>query len=247
MKQIVKKSFSDWDKQTFYKVFDVKRIKPFPLLEQWLNTTISLTVEEKTYLDNLSEYADELIESWNETELRENFILKLMDLVDFRNKSLGISHFSERYLSVIIQNKINLYGYVDWMVASGWNKPTQPYFLIHEYKSEQGGAMNKGDVRGQLFSTMYAAQALHKENKTPTLFDINQQSTSKYFQSIPIYGLYVVGRMWFFAVLQGSQIGISTGHIATKKEDLYHILQLLKAQKQHIIQTVKQQEVVLVG
>jgi hypothetical protein len=47
----------------------------------------------------------------------------------------------------------------------------------------------------------------------------------------PIYGCYVVGREWFFMVLQEKRYAISNGHNALQTAELEEILRILKALK----------------
>lgn len=80
-----------------------------------------------------------------------------------------------------------------------------------QYKPQTGV---KNDPQGQLLAAMLVA---YHEN-TP---------------SSPVFGLYVIGRHWFFVVLDGLQYAVSRAYDATET-DLWQIGAVLKARKQDI-------------
>jgi hypothetical protein len=104
------------------------------------------------------------------------------------------------------------------MVATGVLEPEIPYFFIHEYKKEEGADPSiHTEGRGQLLAMMFAAQQLSgMENE-------------------PIYGLYVLGRFWFFFVLVGKEYSVADSFDISKLNDIREVVQLLKAQRQLII------------
>jgi hypothetical protein len=51
------------------------------------------------------------------------------------------------------------------------------------------------------------------------------------------YGLYVIGRQWFFVVLDGSEYAVSRAYDVTE-EDVLLIGRILKAQKMTIEQQI---------
>jgi len=44
-----------------------------------------------------------------------------------------------------------------------------------------------------------------------------------------IYGCYIVGRLWYFMVLQGKEFVISKDYSATHEDDILKIVKILKA------------------
>lgn len=58
-------------------------------------------------------------------------------------------------------------------------------------------------------------------------------------QAMPIYGCYVVGRSWFFMVLEGKEYAISEMYVATKSE-IFDIVKLLKGLKVILLAQVAQ-------
>jgi len=229
----MKKTFKQWTRDDLRIEFDLRRVQQNGAWDAWLamldDVPITLTELEQGFLDILRQRADFYIEDWNEWELRDQFIGIVISLADFNDPERFFSAFSERNLQAIVEGssgntgndveksrEIELSGKVDWMIATGMATPGKPYFFIHEYKQEESGTKSN---RGQLLATMLAAQELNTDGK-------------------PIYGAYVLGRNWFFAVLQGRHYYMSDAYVSTKENDLRDILRLLKAQKLMIIERV---------
>lgn len=229
------KTFKDWTQDDLEFIFGVTRnLQRTPEMDIWINkaNSIILTQEEKKALQELRDLADEDIDGWNEAELREFFISDLTKMVNFRLVKYKTNRFLERQISTQLKG-IKLYGRVDWMVAKGKKKPYEPYFFIHEYKHEKGSG---NDPRGQLVSMMLAAQQL---NKKPPSKDLFNATPNHYYKNMPIYGIYLIGRFWFFVTLKEKQYYISDPAIVTNIDHLYFIVQMLKAQKEIIIEKVQ--------
>lgn len=208
------KSFKNWRKQQIEKSFNLEPIEDCKWLEDWLNAEVELTEEEVKPLKELTQKAKSFIDSWNEQELIMKFISPIVNLVDFDGEHYKA--FAHRALSAEVAG-YHLNGFVDLMIASGKYEPERPYFCLHEYKKEEGIT---NDPRGQMLAEMVAAQALKDDNQ-------------------PIYGCYVLGRMWFFAVLNGSEYCISRDYSSVN--ELVAIVKVLKTLKQIIDKRVKAQ------
>lgn len=208
----MKKSFKHWTRDDLYTAVGLDRAETSIGLEQWLNNDELVFEQEETFLSHLCKKSEPYIDNWNEVELREKFIYKITDLVNFDMPEHKCTFFAERYLSATVEH-ITLYGFVDWMVATGMTKPKTPYFFIHEYKSETEKQI---DGRGQLLATMLATQILNKDNE-------------------PIYGCFIHGRMWFFVVLTALEYTISRAYDGTQLKDLVDIVKILKKQKSIIL------------
>ena len=101
------------------------------------------------------------------------------------------------------------------MVARGKQKPRAPYFLLHEYKPESHAGL---DPRGQLLIAMMAAR---KRNGSTAYGG-------------PVYGTYVMGRLWFFVIFVEEQYVISPAFDSTKADDLRHIYHALAFVKEFV-------------
>ncbi len=77
------------------------------------------------------------------------------------------------------------------------------------------------DPLGQLLSAMVVTQS------------INQSE-------MPLYGCYVVGRFWFFVILQGKEYATSLAYDATKEDELLSIFSILSEVKEVINKYLEQ-------
>lgn len=200
------KSFSKWTIAEVEKEFNVVQQKPNALLESWLEGVDSPSEDVPERLMWLQARLIEHVYDWNEYELRLKFIGQLLDLVDFDQGEY--QSFIERVISAPYKDG-TLSGDVDYLVATGRRVPEAPYFFLHEHKKD---ADSSGDPLGQLLVSMIAAQILNNDN-------------------LPIYGTYVVGRLWVFVVLDGPIYAVSLAYDATRDDilSIYKILQKAKA------------------
>ncbi|WP_417912473.1 hypothetical protein [Candidatus Electronema sp. TJ] len=202
------KPFSRWTIAEVEEQFNLKFCKHHAILEEWLNAPAALAPAEELLLQELCGKLQDHVWDWNEGELKGKFIFPLLAAVNFDEEQY--QSFIEREISVKIEND-TLGGTVDFFVASGKRYPKHPYFFIHEFKKEHDSS---GDPLGQLLVTMTAAQKLNHDGK-------------------PVYGCYVMGRLWFFVVLQENDYAGSLAYDATK-EDIKDIFSILKKTKEII-------------
>jgi hypothetical protein len=102
-------------------------------------------------------------------------------------------------------------GKVDYMVATGKMNPKEPFFFLHEYKRSRG---RDNDPLGQLLVAMLAARELNAITE-------------------PMFGCYVVGRDWFFVVIDGDAYSTSDAYLATR-DDIFLIVGFFQAMKRRI-------------
>jgi len=200
-----KSDFRDWDLDKLETTFSLRQVNACPTLEAWLTSSYALSEVERTVLLNLQQALARGVRDWNEVELENKFISPLMMLVNF--DSDYFAYFLERELSGIVGD-YELHGRVDGMIASGFRQPHQPYFCLSEYKKQ---CEPEGDPAAQALVAMLVAQELNQRQR-------------------PIYGTHIIGREWFFMVLEGQQYCISRDYSATQEQlfDIYRILQGLK-------------------
>ncbi|MCI5192936.1 MAG: hypothetical protein D3915_07370 [Candidatus Electrothrix sp. AU1_5] len=201
------KSFSKWTIAEVEEQFNLRQCKQHELLSQWLNLdgTAPVTPEVEHLLAAFRANLIDHVWDWNEWELKGKFIFPLLAAVNFDEEQY--QSFIEREISVEIEEDV-LSGKVDFFVAYGRRYPKRPYFFIHEFKREHEAS---GDPLGQLLVTMVAAQKLNNDGK-------------------PIYGCYVMGRLWFFVILEGQDYATSLAYDATK-DDINEIFIMLKKAK----------------
>jgi len=197
------KSFSQWTKQDVEEEFHLASTRESATLQAWLAGVQEVSQDEAIRLRQLSEKLRLHVHDWNEEELKVYFIAFILDFVNFYQPSYR--PFLERELSANYADGKKIWGVVDFLVASGTQFPKEPVFFLHEYKKQLD---TSNDPLGQLLAEMVAAQTL---NSRPH----------------PIYGAYVIGRHWYFVVLEGQSYAESLAYDATK-EDILQIVSILR-------------------
>jgi len=204
-----KRKFEDWEYSQINKEFGYKRhYDKFPLLETWLACQEPVTESELARLEILRERLFRRAEAWNEDELKFMFIGQLADLVNFYSEEYQI--FTQRKFSAVI-GEWQVNGVVDFVVAKGEQHPEQPFFFLHEYKQER---KRDNDPLGQLLIEMLVTQ---------------QQNETKF----PLYGCYVIGRLYFFVVLDGKDYAVSPA-IDASSADILQIFRMFRYVKRKI-------------
>ncbi|MDZ7879347.1 MAG: hypothetical protein U5L45_16820 [Saprospiraceae bacterium] len=205
----IMRNFETWDTQAVETELGLVQIKKSTLLEDWLSSVATFTEQEVVLIEDLRTELFDYVDFWNEDELKLQFIGPLLKLVRY-NDNPPFRFFSQRTLSATI-NSIEIGGRVDFMLAKGKQRPTKPYFFIHEYKQEVKGT---NDPKGQLLVEMITAQ-YRNENEHP------------------VYGCYVIGRNWFFVVLYNNEYAVSKPYVASDT-DIYKIVAFLREIKIYI-------------
>ena len=187
-------------------VFGLKAVKKLPLLTAWTTTDFELSEFDKKCTDRLNDLLQENVPHWNEYDLSLHFIGPMFSLVRFTER-YRFNLFAQRTISAEVQG-ILLNGRTDELVASGFREPLVPFFAINEYKKETDP---DGDPAGQALAAMLVSQELNLQKGV----------------DLPLYGCYIIGRNWFFIVLDGNEYAISKAFDSTEIEDAYQILRIL--------------------
>ena len=175
-------------------------------LSAWIETTYELTPFHIESVDNLCGTLQENVEHWNEYDISLHFIGPMFSLVKFTQR-LRFNLFAQRNLEAEVQ-QIKLMGRVDEVVASGYRSPKLPFFAFNEYKKETDP---DGDPGGQVLAAML----------------VGQQQNISAGNDFPVYGCYVIGRNWFFTILEGKKYTTSNAFNSTKQADALQILRIL--------------------
>jgi hypothetical protein len=207
---VKKETFKGWTLSTLDKAFNLKQVFDgnYPLLKNWQNIEIEISDFEKQLLLDLQQPLLWGGKSWNEVELENKFISPLIMAAKFDDGKIG--YFLERLLSGVVGD-YELSGVVDGMIATGFRDPDIPLFCMHEYKRS---IENQGSPDAQALAAMLVAREMNNNDK-------------------PIYGLYVVGLIWNFMVLNGNEYCISKDY-KSDNEEVFLIFKMLKALKQII-------------
>jgi hypothetical protein len=195
--------------------FEIQKINlSSPLLNDWLQVTVAQMTpfQEQLFQETLTDLI-EYAEVWNEEELKINAISVIFRLAELNQPPL-VKTFFERPIHKKV-GKYTISVIVDLMLAAvlGKGTPRHPYFFMQEMKKEK---RYQSDPEGQMLAAMIAAQEMNKNGK-------------------PLYGGYVIGRNWFFGVLDGKNYTISNAFNATKEADLREIVFILRRLKQIVL------------
>ena len=200
-------SFKKWTIDAVHKAFGLKVLDEHPALNAWLQTNKTLTEPEREYLRRFQRTLLKKIATWSEEDLKMKFISHLLEVVDFDETDEYRSFFDATVKAQINDHTIT--AKADMTVATGIAEPQVPFFFMQEYKKERG---SDNDPLAQVLGAMIVAQSLN--NAAHGM----------------MYGCYVIGRNWFFVVLEGSQYAMSGSYDSTK-DDLFTIVEILRKLK----------------
>jgi hypothetical protein len=181
-----------------------------PNLNDWLDVDGTLNAMDTLLLDEVSEKLLKNADSWNEEELKMQYISMVIFLARFSDK---MRTYYDREIDADVEG-VYIKCKADMMLSKGVGEVIQtPYFFLHEYKREK---KYTGDPIGQMLGGMLIAQEKNKNEK-------------------PIYGCYVQGRFWFFSILEGKKYAISQPLNAEKREEAEKIIFMLRKLNQTIL------------
>ncbi|MEM7535071.1 MAG: hypothetical protein AAF639_23045 [Chloroflexota bacterium] len=201
-------------------LFGVRQTFSSPVLDQWLTAgidlrDIALSEKERVSVNDLQTLLAINIHVWNEHELLMYFIGPLFNLVRFTDP-YRYNLFAQRKIGTVVDGvneKIELSGEPDGIIATGFRAPEMPMFAFTEYTQ---GIETESDPAGQTLAAMLVGQTLNDHNT-------------------PMYGAYAIGSVWYFMVLKGHEYMISRDYSALTDE-VYDILRIFKGLKQIVIQ-----------
>ena len=192
--------------------FKLKPIRSYqtPLMKEWLNVPLpTFDIVEQANFDRNLARAVENINGWSEEDLKMKFIAPIIDL-GLLVEGNGITTCFDKTISATVAG-IKLTTKSDFMVASGYmNIIQQPYFHFQEYKPLLNPT---GEPMAQLLEAFLIAQTKNESD-------------------FPLYGVEVVGENWKFVIMEGKDYCISQPYIGTVKEDLMHIIAILRKFKE---------------
>lgn len=211
------------------KTFGLEQIKQNQAMQEWLDGKADISKREQENLLDLRYLLRENADNWNEQELALHFIGPMFTFVNFSSRKFNL--FAERYLSGIVKG-VEMGGKPDGIIAAGYREPETPYFCFQEYKKEKDA---EGDPAAQVLAAMLVAQQINESENGALDAGESEYSTNNFNSQLQcVYGAYVRGRFWFFAVLSASQYCFSDAFVATR-DDIFDIFRILKVLKRIII------------
>jgi hypothetical protein len=216
---MIKRPFEQWLSEDVEIEFGIQQVKNLPTLTSWL--TVKNEKPLSTDIENLRNSLFDNITTWNEDELKMLFIAPFLLHFGFNNPP-HYRVFTQR-LFTLQTPTVEASGKIEWFIALGKQTPKKPFFFLQEYKPEKNAG---NDPLGQLLIAMIDAQLLNENPKQP------------------LYGCYVIGRFWFFVVLEGREYCVSRAYDATQTDDLTDMVEILYRVKEYIHQELGLPEVV---
>lgn len=193
-----------WTEGLLQERFRLTRVfEPTDRLQTWLTVDDNLSDADLQRVNELSQRLFRHVSYWNEETLKMRFIAPLLEMVDYEIGN--VQTFFEAELRDQVDGQ-SLKIIVDFVVASAKADLIKaPYFCFHEYKREK----QPEDPTAQVLLAMLIAKA---RNPAP----------------IPVYGCYVMGRNWFFLIMEDHTYAVSNAFNASEAEDLGQILRILR-------------------
>jgi len=204
------------------KLFTIEKNLDDRIFKHWFNNTLEIDYSIELFLKDLIEDNKYLIESYNEEDLKINFIAPILNKIRFKSYEKNIRAFYELQMTYQT-NKFILTGTIDFAVSEGLVESKKPYFFIQEFKRSE----EYGNPRPQLLAELISAVELNDWRF--------------------IKGAYIIGGNWHFAILEKLALGqyqyfISQNFDSTKIEDLKLIYKNLLFVKNEIIASVELQK-----
>lgn len=195
-----------WSEAELIDTFALKKIKrPTPLMTEWLNASTEFNEFEQFIIQRILNEAIENIEAWAEEDLKMNFIAFVIDLAGLK-ATTTIRTFYDKTISATVEG-IFLKTKTDFMIAKGiLDLAKNPYFHFQEYKRDKDP---HGDPMAQLVEAFLIAQEINKNGK-------------------PLYGCCVVGRFWYFVIMEEKNYCVSMAYDCTDIKDLHQIIAILR-------------------
>ncbi len=197
---------------------NIKKIFNKAIFDKWFNTNIKLNDDVINFLKNLLDKKGELINSFNEEDLKMQFIAPILNHINFIMMDREVRFFSEESLSYEAENFI-FNGEPDFFIASGLEIPEKPYFFIQEFKRSE----EHGNPRPQLLAELISAVELNSWKD--------------------IKGAFIIGNTWTFVILEKLgkdkyQYFVSEDFNSAKIDDLKSIYKNLLFIKAEVIRMV---------
>ena len=215
-------SFSKITDNELKKLVNIKKSFKDDVFELWLNNNIDISNKDILFLKKLLFKYGKFLRGFKEETLKANFIIPIINRVDFQSIKYEISGF---YEDVIFYktDKFIFSGTADFTISKGLEYSEKPYFFIQEFKK---GKVNT-DPEPQLLAELISAIELNNE--------------------ISMRGAYIVGAIWNFVILEKLgenkyQYFVSENFDSTKIEDLKGIYRNLMFVKQEIIEKIREED-----
>ncbi len=214
-------SFSKITDNELKQLVDIKKSFKDDIFKLWLNNNINISSKEVKFLIRLLSKYGKFLKGFKEETLKANFIIPIINRVDFQSIEYEISGFYEDVI-VYKTDKFIFNGTTDFTISKGLEYSEKPYFFIQEFKK---GKVNT-DPEPQLLAELISAVELNNDKS--------------------MRGAYIVGAIWNFVILEKLgkdkyQYFVSENYDSSKIGDLKGIYRNLVFVKEEIIERVKEE------
>jgi len=220
--QIPTYTFSKVTHNILKELVDIKQKSAGDNFDNWFNNEILIN---KTLIDFFQELIDdnkELMNSYNEEDLKIKFLAPLLNKVQFKSTVKEFRDFYELPMTYKT-DKFILNGTTDFVVSKGLFTSEKPYFFIQEFKKGQ----TDGYPESQLLAELISAVELNNWDN--------------------IKGAYIVGAIWYFVILKRLEkhrynYFVSQSFDSTKVDDLQAIYKNLIFVKNEILDKIEKED-----
>ena len=207
-------SYSKIKDSDLREIFNIKERIDTEIFDDWFNNSIDLQSDIVTFLKKLLEVETPFIKKYNEEDLKVNFLIPILNRINFKMIDKEVRAFYEGALSYKTKRFV-LKGTPDFFVSKGLFYSKKPYFFIQEFKKSRYGL----DPEPQLLAELISAIELNG-------FD-------------SMRGAYIVGAIWNFVILEKIELDryeyvVSLNFDSTKIDDLQKIYKNLLFVKDEI-------------
>jgi len=215
-------SFSKIKYEELESVVDInENIDKENIFKRWFVNEVTISVDNTHFLEKLIDRNINLIKFYHEEDLKVNFIMPLLNYIDFFLLDYNIRSFANEKITYKT-DKFIFNGEADFIFSKGLKKAQKPYFFIQEFKK---GKVNT-DPEPQLLAELISAIELNNE--------------------LSMRGAYIVGENWNFVILEKLgkdkyQYFVSRTFNCTNIEDLKGIYRNLMFVKNEIVEKIKEQ------
>lgn len=222
--QIPTYTFSKVTHEILKKLVDIKQKMSNDHFVDWFSNKIVVDEEKHKFFQELIDDNKELINSYNEEDLKIKFLAPLLNKVQFKSTKNEFRDFYELPMTYKT-DKFILNGTTDFVVSKGLFVADNPYFFIQEFKKGQ----TEGYPESQLLAELISA------------VELNNWDTIK--------GAYIVGAIWHFVILERLEkhkynYFVSQNFDSTKIDDLENIYKNLLFVKNEIVEKIEKEKVI---
>jgi hypothetical protein len=143
--------------------------------DNWFETLYEISDEESVFLSKLIKKHKTRIAFYMEEDLKAKYIIPILNMVDFM-----VAPVTDWYDSSLVGmvNGVEIKGFADFMVATGFDEAKKPYFFIQEFKPSAPDRNPEVQLLAELLIAI-------EKNQTTIM-----------------RGGYIVGQLWKFVILE---------------------------------------------